>query len=102
MRTGTRGLVVHAAVVGLLLTVFGVLALAGDPADGANIGAGLALLPILALGLPWTVPVWTDPSWAFALGPVGWCLVNLGPALLNVGLHAAVLRLLRRRSRHPG
>lgn len=90
-----RLLLAHAVVVVLLLVVFAALALAGDPADGANIGAGIALLPILALGLPWSIPAWAAPDRAQGLGPVLWALVALGPAVLNVLLHAAVRRFRR-------
>lgn len=95
MTGGRRLLIVHAALVGVLLLVFAALALAGDPADGANIGAGIALLPILVLGLPWSIPAWAAPDWAQGLGPVLWAVVALGPAVLNVALHAAVRRLRR-------
>jgi hypothetical protein len=96
---GRRWLIAHAVLVGVLLVVFAALALAHDPDDGANIGAGIALLPILALGLPWSVPAWLDPDAVRGLGPVLWSVLALGPAVLNVGLHAAVRGLLRRRSR---
>ena len=84
----------HAIVVGVLVLLFGLAVLGSD--GTANIGAGIVLLPILALGLPWTLPIWLDTSWVDPLpGPV-WTLVNLGPAILNVLLHAA-WRLRRHR-----
>lgn len=51
---------------------------------------------MLALGLPWTLPMIIDP-YAFDMwpGPI-WYLVAVGPAILNVLLHAT---FVARRSR---
>jgi hypothetical protein len=57
----------------------------------ANIGAGLALLWLTALGLPWSgVAYAPDPDTA-------WLAVALGTALLNLGIHALLWRLAGRR-----
>lgn len=57
-----RLLIVHTVVVGVLLVLFIVAILGEDPEGGANIGAGLVGLPILALGVPWTLPQWIYPA----------------------------------------
>lgn len=87
----------HVGVVGLLTPAALVLYALGDPEDGANIGAGIAMLPLLALGLPWTIPVFADPyqfdDWS--TGP--WLTITLGPAVLNLAVHA-VVRVRKHRS----
>ena len=92
----------HAGLVGALLALFTALWLSAPPWEGggANIGAGLAGLPLLGLGLPWTYP-YLAATYAFDdLSDVLWYLVVLGPAPLNVALHALAVRWWRR-SRTP-
>ena len=89
-RTRPRWLYVHAGVVGVLIALFIAAVLGEDPDGGANIGAGLVGLPILALGLPWTLPQWIYPAPYDALPRALWYVVTLGPAVLNVALHAAL------------
>jgi hypothetical protein len=78
-------LAVHACVVALLIGVFAVMA--AQPVIGANIGAGLVLLVIMALGLPWSLPFWVDP---------GNVLLQIAPAVLNVVVHAVIRSAVRR------
>jgi hypothetical protein len=95
-RPRPRLLIAHTVVVLLLTVVLLVLAL--QPTQDANIGAGLALLPVLLVGLPWSAVL-------LALDPTTWptaavLLASLGAAWLNVALHAGLRALvLRRRAR---
>ena len=56
----------------------------GSHFDG-NIGAGLVALPLLALGLPWSLAI-SDVGGSVAAR----MLFVVTPALLNVGIHAWV------------
>lgn len=47
-------LIAHAVIVAALTTLFLVLHRTIAPEEGANIGAGIVALPLLALGLPWS------------------------------------------------
>jgi TRAP-type mannitol/chloroaromatic compound transport system permease large subunit len=95
-RRRPRLLIAHAVVVLLLTVVLLVLAL--QPTEDANIGAGLALLPVLLVGLPWSGVL-------LALDPTTWptavvLLASLGAAWVDVALHAGLRGLvLRRRAR---
>lgn len=82
---------VHAALVLGLLLLFVLVAELANPTGGANIGAGILLLPLLPLGLPWSLPVIVDP---YRFDPAAESLVYtmyMGPALLNVVLHGLLL-----------
>ncbi len=90
---GARILTVHGIVVLAFLVLY-VIATALHTGPDANIGAGLVGLVLLVLGLPWTVPFLaggTGPDGGLGL------LLRLGPAVLNVALHALVRLVLRRR-----
>lgn len=93
-----RWLLAHLALVcGLALLV--VLLVMTTPEEaGANIGAGLVALPLLGLGLPWSLPFLIDPyrfdTWSVTASFV----FSLGPAFLNVLLHGLALRAWRRRA----
>lgn len=93
----TALLAVHAAPVLVLIALFLALVLPTLGQPDANIGAGIALLPLLVLGVPWSLPQIIDPyqldSTTRALG----FLAFLGPAVLNVVLHAAVHVVVGRR-----
>jgi len=100
----TTGLLVHAVVVVAFTVLFFFLYGLGDPDGGANIGAGIALLPLLGLGLPWSLLVVVERLAVDAVAPPGelpsWALtldlfVTLVPAYVNVLLH---LMLNRRRA----
>ena len=92
LRSPSRRVAVHAAVVGVLLALFTVARLSSGAADGADVGAGLAGLPLLALGFPWTLLLFVDPARLYDLPTTVWYLVTLGPAVLNVILHALLVR----------
>ena len=87
-RSPLRRVAVHAAVVAVLLLLVTAARLAGGAADGADVGAGLAALPLLALGFPWTLLLFVDPARSYDLPTAAWYLVTLGPAVLDVVLHA--------------
>jgi hypothetical protein len=86
-------LLAHGALVVVLSVLL--LVLAAQPTEDANIGAGIALLAVQALGLPWTL--------LLLLAPAGWptgALVGcaIAAASLNVVLHG-LLRARRLGSR---
>lgn len=97
---GTWMLRTHLAVVAALLFLFVAATvpelLAPDPSSTAAIAYALIILPLEGLGLPWTAllhlcePGGRIPPWPVTLAAL------LGPALINVGLHAALLRVRRR------
>jgi len=106
-------LVIHAAVVVGLTALTLTMLLTTDPDDGANIGAGILTLPLVPMGLPWSLLNVYDKFVSPVLPmsahdyPYPWWtqLVEFaalyGPALLNVVLHAVLVRhLARRRVRH--
>lgn len=92
-------LLLHAMAVVALTALFFYLSGLSGPDDGANIGAGMVLLPLGALGLPWSLltiverlildfivipPGQPLPEWAIALDL--FCLI--APAYVNVAIHA--------------
>jgi hypothetical protein len=90
-------LIVHIAVVVLLMVLLAVMVAADGDGPDANIGAGLVLLPLIALGLPWSLIFFFDP-YSFDDAPtVVFVLVSIAPAVLNIVLHWAIGRWLRRR-----
>ncbi|WP_152363544.1 hypothetical protein [Microlunatus speluncae] len=94
-RIGSRVLLVHGIVVLAFLILY-VIATALHTGPDANIGAGLVGLVLLVLGLPWTIPFLagaTEPTGGLGL------LLRLGPAVLNLALHALLRLALRRRPR---
>jgi hypothetical protein len=72
--------------------------LSTPPDAGANIGAGIVGIPLLALGLPWTLPWLVDPYAFDGLSNLVHDAWLLGSAALNVLVHAAVARIRARRS----
>ena len=97
MRADTRGVVFHAALILALLALFMVLIAATPPESGANIGAGLVGLPLMILGVPWSLPALINPyrfdHWSNAAHYALW----FGPAVVNVALHAVVVAVQRNR-----
>lgn len=89
----------HLLVVVALTALFGVLVATTPPDAGANIGAGLVGLPLLLLGLPWSLPELIDPYRFDDVSDVAHYVISFGPAFANVALHAAVLVLTSRRRR---
>jgi hypothetical protein len=86
-RPALRWLTVHAAVVAVLL---GLVALPG-------VGPTPAGVPLLGLGLPWTLLLLVDAGRLYGLPAAGWYVVTLGPAVVNVLLHAVAVRWWGRR-----
>ncbi len=87
----------HMLIV-VALTAVLVVAIATTPPDsGANIGAGLIGVALLALGLPWSLPVLLEPYRFDGLSDATHFVIAFGPAFLNVALHAAVLVCAGRR-----
>jgi hypothetical protein len=96
-KAASHGLWMHVGLVFGLTAVFLLLLALSNPEGGANIGAGLAGLPLLVLGLPWTIPIWSDPYQFDELSRGLRLTIYLGPACLNVAVHAVLHRL---RARH--
>lgn len=94
--------VAHAGLVLGLTLLFLIVADLGHAPSGVNLGAGLLLLPLLPLGLPWSLPMITDP---YRFDPAAETLAHaliLAPAVLNVALHGlalAVFVVVRKRRR---
>lgn len=85
----------HVAALVLVSGYIGLSLLQSTP--DANIGLGLGLLALSAMGLPWTLPVfWHD---GFTLDSALFAAVATGGALANLLLHALVRR--RRAGRGP-
>jgi hypothetical protein len=93
----TSLLVLHAICIVAGLAYFAIAVIGHGDAPDANIGAGLALLWLGALGSPWTWPLFS----AEVFGPLVVAGLVAG-ALLNLLLHAVVptlvVRLRKRRS----
>ncbi len=98
-----RWVVAHAAVVVVCTLAFWLIVVATPPEAGFNFGVVFAALPLMALGLPWNLPTFTDPYQFDGLSPVLWSLFYFGPAFLNVALHGALFWFASsRRRRRPG
>jgi hypothetical protein len=89
------GLLIHGGVVSVLIAMF-LLRLATSDAIGADIGLGLIGLPILLLGLPWTLHYLADPYAYDGWPDAARYASTLGPAVVNVALHAAATWLRSR------
>ncbi len=76
----------HALGVSVVYAYFSAAELLHQPEDGANIGAGLALLLLFPLGLPWTAP-----ALIAARTPLTHAAFLAGPAI-NVGIHYFLAR----------
>lgn len=87
----------HAMMVAALTALFLVLHRSTSPEEGANIGAGIVALPLLALGLPWSFLFLTNPYRFDGVTERTWYVVALGPAVLNVALHGVVVAAVRTR-----
>lgn len=97
-RPGLQGNVLaHLALTVVLTAVFAGVLFAGR-GKGPNIGAGLALYPLLILGFPWSIPYDLNPYAFDRVSDRVLYLVVLGPAYLNVLLHG-LLNKVRSRPR---
>lgn len=93
-------LIVHIAVVAALMVALAVMT-AGHDGPDANIGAGLVLLPLIALGLPWSLVFFFDP-YSFDDAPTAvYVLASIAPAVVNIVLHWAIGWWLRKRRSAP-
>jgi len=90
-------LIVHVAIVAILAVVLAVVTGSHDTPD-ANIGAGLVLLPLIALGLPWSLLYFVLPIELDDASTLVYVLASIAPAVLNIVVVQLVLRW-RRRSR---
>ena len=91
-------LVVHVAVVAILAVLLAVVVAGHGDAPDANIGAGLVLLPLIALGLPWSLLYFALPISLDDASTLVYVLVSVAPAALNVVVVQLLLRWRRRRS----
>jgi hypothetical protein len=90
---GSRILLAHAAVVLVLVVLFLVLEAGIDRATtGPTAAVGLLVpyLPLVVLGLPWSLAYWLDPYAYDDADRLTWLVVVLGPAMLNVGVHGLI------------
>jgi hypothetical protein len=91
----------HALLVATMLVLFA--AAEPVPEGDANIGRGLAGLALLCLGLPWTLLILLiDADTHNGLTPFVRGVVDFGPAVVNVVLHAVVPTVLKRSKRQAG
>ena len=81
----------HALAVLAGLAYFALATIGHGDAPDANIGAGLALLWLTGLGLPWAWPIWGSDDPFGTLGTLG----IVGAALLNLMLHAGLVAAVR-------
>jgi hypothetical protein len=93
-------LILHVALVAILAVVLAVVTGAHDSPD-ANIGAGLVLLPLIALGLPWSLLYFVLPISLDDASTLVYVLVSIAPAVLNIVVVQLVLRWRRRRRSAP-
>jgi hypothetical protein len=93
-------LIVHVALVAILAVVLAVVTGSHDTPD-ANIGAGLVLLPLIALGLPWSLLYFVLPISLDDASTLVYVLASIAPAVLNIVVVQLVLRWRRRRRSAP-
>jgi hypothetical protein len=91
-------LVAHAFVVLVLVAAFWLIVVATPAEDGFNFGVVVAALPLMALGLPWSLgSLVVDPYALDGSSPLLWSLIEFGPAVLNLVVHASGFWFVRRR-----
>ena len=91
-------LVAHASAVLVLVAAFWLIVVATPAEAGVNFGVVLAALPLMALGLPWSLGMLAvDPYALDGSSPLLWSLIEFGPAVLNVVVHLSVFWLVRGR-----
>lgn len=98
----SRRLVAHAAAVLTLVATFLIMgAVLSDADHGPTAAVGFLLpgVPLLLLGLPWSLYFCADPYAFDNAGTVTVHLMIIGPAVVNVLLHGAYRHV---RGRRPG
>jgi hypothetical protein len=88
------GVIVHGAVVGFLLVLFFLILANAEPHD-PNFGLGMVGVPLMILGLPWTAHALWDPYFYDSLPDQLRLIIFLGPAVLNLVIHALVVNARR-------
>ncbi|GAA0477259.1 hypothetical protein Aca07nite_85460 [Actinoplanes capillaceus] len=91
-----KALVAHAVVVGVLTVGF--VTYPVTPGD-VDLGIAVFAMPLLALGLPWSLFYLYDPYLFDDLGRAAHYLIMSAPAVVNVLLHAGVVALRSDRDR---
>ena len=89
-----RWLVAHAAVVVVCTLAFWLIVVATPPEAGFNFGVIFVALPLMALGLPWTMFSLVDPYQLDGLPVLLRSVLEFGPAYLNVAIHGALVWLI--------
>lgn len=98
----SRRLVAHAAAVLTLVAAFLIMeAVLTDAEHGPSAAVGFLLpgVPLLLLGLPWSLYFCADPYAFDDAGTVTIHLMIIGPAVVNVLLHGVYRHV---RTRRPG
>jgi hypothetical protein len=100
-----RLLTVHAIAVAALTALYGLLAAVALGAPDAGPTSGVALLPawlpLMLLGMPWSLVFCANPYAFDGLSEFGHHAVIVGPAWLNLAVHAVVSRVRAARSESP-
>jgi hypothetical protein len=93
---GSRILLAHAAVVLVLLALF-IAMYANIPTKAGPtyvVGLTLPYVPLLVLGLPWSLGYLNDPYAYDDVDRITRLVVMLGPAVLNVVVHGLIRLVL--------
>lgn len=97
-RPADHKVLLHLGLVVLVTIPYcGILLVARSGSSAFPIGLGLLALPLVPLGLPWSLPYEVNPYAFDDVGEPLYSLLQLGPAYLNVLLHALWRRFRRRR-----
>jgi hypothetical protein len=103
--TAGRRLIIHAITVAALTLLYAVLSVvsfsAPDAGPESGVGVLLALLPLAVLGLPWSCAFWANPYAFDDVSRLGHELVTVGPAWVNLAVHAVVYLVRAARSLGP-
>jgi len=91
-------LLAHLVLVCALTLALVALIVTTPASSGANIGAGLVALPLLALGLPWSLAILVDPYRLDGLSETTRFVIDVAPAFVNVMLHGVIVLLRGRRA----
>jgi hypothetical protein len=86
------GVVLHVVLIAVFAVIL-LLAQGGAPPNDANIGAALAAMPVIALGLPWYLIV---DHFLGGHESYGLDLAVILATLPNLGIHVAFIRYIDR------